>query len=79
MGRCPGEQERALTPSLGLEVDVGTSHRSGQWVSGLWQVVSGRSRGDGRWWVEPGSKYLACIFKNILFCTGVYQLLITML
>lgn len=64
MGGCPGEQERVLTPSLGLEVDMGTSHRSGQWASGLWQVVSGRSKGNGRWWEEPGISVLPAYLKT---------------
>ena len=79
MGRCPGEQERAPTPSLGLEVDVGASHRSGQ-----------RAQVYGRWclaeaWVMAGGgqsravSILPTFFKNILFCTGGYQLLMIML
>ena len=42
----------------------GRGSKSQIWAmgSGLWQVVSGRSMGDGRWWAEPSSKYLAYIF-----------------
>ena len=49
MGQQTREQDRALTPALGLEVDVGRSNRSGRWALGLRQVVSFRWK-QGWWW-----------------------------